>query len=321
MSTAGTRSALPMPLAGQLSGRRKEILTPEGIPLLFQVGLSGDRIMAFVIDLVLMGLILLGLSLVAAVVGGSAAALGTLLLASFVVRYGYFIYFEAKRRGQTPGKRRMGIRVVDRQGGPLTVKAVIARNLTREFEVFLPLIALLSPRLVAPGGQGTVQVIALGWLVVLLLFPLFSREHLRVGDLIAGTLVVRSPKARLLSDLTAARGRGAQGRERDESGAERGRTQGLSARREGGEPRHEFTSKQLGIYGIYELQVLEDLLRESSRSSWATRKAVASKIARKIGYREQIEDVDRFLEDFYAAQRSHLEKGLLFGRRRERKDH
>ena len=56
----------------------------------------------------------------------------------------YFIHFELSWHGATPGKRIVGIRVVDRRGGPLLPAAVIARNLTREIEIFIPLGVLIS---------------------------------------------------------------------------------------------------------------------------------------------------------------------------------
>ena len=62
----------------------------------------------------------------------------------FVVRNLYFIHFELSWRGATPGKRIVGIRVIDRRGGPLLPAAVIARNLTREVEIFIPLRVLIS---------------------------------------------------------------------------------------------------------------------------------------------------------------------------------
>ena len=67
-----------------------------------------------------------------------------LILLVFLSRYGYFLCFELGPRGATPGKRALGIRVAARGGGRLTAEAVIARNLMRDVEVFIPLIFLLS---------------------------------------------------------------------------------------------------------------------------------------------------------------------------------
>ena len=65
---------------------------------------------------------------------GSAA-----LLLSFALRSFYFIFFELRWQGATPGKRALGLRVIDRKGGRLKPEAVFARNLMREVEMFLPI--------------------------------------------------------------------------------------------------------------------------------------------------------------------------------------
>src|SRR3546814_18926962 len=61
------------------------------------------------------------------------------MLGGFLLRNFWFIGFELGQRAATPGKRLMGIRVVARAGGRLTADAVVARNLIRELELFLPL--------------------------------------------------------------------------------------------------------------------------------------------------------------------------------------
>jgi uncharacterized RDD family membrane protein YckC len=60
------------------------------------------------------------------------------MLGFFMLRTFWFIGFELGSRAATPGKRLMGIRVVARDGGRLTADAVVARNLIRELELFLP---------------------------------------------------------------------------------------------------------------------------------------------------------------------------------------
>jgi uncharacterized RDD family membrane protein YckC len=213
------------------------------------------------------------------------------MLAFFLLRNFYFTLFELRWRGATPGKRRHGIRVMDAHGGVLSSEAVIVRNLTREIEVFVPLAVLLQPEAVGLEG-GWTYVVSGTWLAIFALFPLFNRDRLRIGDIVGGTLVVRSPKAPLLPSLDASRRAGSD----------------LT-----------FTPRQLGLYGVYELQVLEDVLRRSYSDRDAL-EAVARKIQHKIGW-EAPGDVTakRFLRAFYEAQRAHLEKQLLLGRARERK--
>jgi uncharacterized RDD family membrane protein YckC len=275
----------------------REVATPEGVPLRFGVATAGDRLGAFVIDCAALsaGAIVIGLAamLAAAAAGGLGLAAG--LVAFFLLRSFYFTWFECRPGGATPGKRMLGLRVVDLHGGMLTPEAVFARNFMREIELFVPLSVALAPDSLLPDRPGWAPLAAAAWLFLLAALPLFNRDHLRAGDLVAGTMVVRAPRAVLLEDLSAAR--------RDQR-----RDQAL-----------EFTPAQLDLYGIHELQVLESLLRQSGAAS--TLDAVAKQIQAKIGWRPAARPpraVD-FLQAFYTAQRARLEQRLLLGERRESK--
>jgi hypothetical protein len=83
-----------------------------------------------------------------------------------------------------------------------------------------------------------------------------------------------------------------------------------------------FSGEQLAAYGVYELQVLERVLRqEPGQPRVQALSAVADRIKRKIRWDPamwSIED-ERFLADFYAALRRHLEHRMLFGKRRRDK--
>jgi uncharacterized RDD family membrane protein YckC len=122
-------------------------VTPEGVPLRFMIAGVGDRVAAFLID----GLMILGAAIVVAIVIGLGAAtsrglgLAAGFVAFFLLRNFYFTWFECRWHGTTPGKRAVGLRVIDAHGGILTAEAVFARNLMREVEVFLPLVAVLAP--------------------------------------------------------------------------------------------------------------------------------------------------------------------------------
>ena len=91
--------------------------------------------------------------------------------------------------------------MIARDGSGLSLDQVIARNLMREIEVFLPLTLLA-----AAGRAGTIDgattAFGLGWALLFTFFPLFNRDRMRIGDLFAGTAVIRAPKRRLLVDLT-----------------------------------------------------------------------------------------------------------------------
>jgi uncharacterized RDD family membrane protein YckC len=205
------------------------------------------------------------------------------LIGFFVLRNGWFALFEMGGRGATPGKRLMGLRVVARDGARLTGGAVIARNAMREIEVFLPL-SFLGSQAAQGLADSFLTIFALGWSGIFLFFPLFNRDRLRVGDLLAGTWVVRTVRGELGHDL-------AMPIDRD---------------------RRVFSDAALALYGVYELQTLEDVLRSGRDDAIAT---VAATIRRKAGLPYDPDDRE-FLDDYYAALCGRLERGLLVGRRR-----
>ena len=84
--------------------------------------------------------------------------------------------------------------------------------------------------------------------------------------------------------------------------------------------RHQFSQEQLEAYGIFELQTLETVLRQEGTASWATWKSVAGRILRKIGWEgEDAANTKKFLDAYYRKLRTHLEKRMLIGKRRENK--
>ncbi len=279
------------------SGAIKEILTPEGVPLRFTVAPLSNRIGALLFDLLFMmlGFIVGAMPGVVMLIGGfgSGFAIAWIGLTFFFVTNFYFIFFEIRRQGSTPGKRIAGIKVIDRKGGVLSAEAIFARNLTRQVELFIPLTLILSLSLMASGSSGLMPMLGAVWVFVVALLPAFNREHLRAGDLIAGTVVVLAPREVLFKDLV----------------------QEVRA-----EDHFEFTQEQLDVYGVYELQVLEDLLRQQDRGDQDALEVVCMKIREKIGW-DLVTWVDpwRFLSDFYAAQRARLERGMLLGNRKETK--
>jgi uncharacterized RDD family membrane protein YckC len=244
------------------------------------------------IDVVMMLLILVTVTIALAYLarGGHSGVLQFIavlwLIGSFVLRNGWFSLFEMGSRGATPGKRLLGLRVVARDGARLTGAAVVARNAMREIEIFLPLSFLGAQA--AEGIADTFLVIfALIWSTIFMLFPLFNRDRLRVGDLVAGTWVVRNEKAGLSSDLVGSAYRA----------------------------RRTFPPAALELYGIYELQTLEDVLRKENPDSIVT---VAQTIRSKAGLPDDGDDYG-FLSDYYAALCAHLERRMMVGQRRETK--
>src|SRR5258706_9756442 len=135
---------------------RRQIVTPEGVPIPVNLAEHGARLTAFVLDLVIWLLLTLAIYIpifsLISYSRGSLIAVSIALFIGFIVRNMYFVYFELAWRGATPGKRIVGLRVIDRHGGPLLATSVIARNLTREVEMFLPLGILMSGGRAAGGA-------------------------------------------------------------------------------------------------------------------------------------------------------------------------
>lgn len=274
---------------------RRRFVTPEGVDLGLTLATAGDRAAAFMVDAAIIVGSLIIFTIMLAVIGGwfggatGQFAIIIWLLGFFVARNGYFILFEMGARAATPGKRRAGLRVVARNGGRLTGDAVIARNLMREIEIFLPL-SFIGYQAGEGIADTATTLFGLCWSGLFLFFPLLNKDRLRIGDLLAGTWVVRAPKTELDLDLI-----------------------GNGAPRHG--PNYVFTDAQLDAYGVLELQTLEDIIR---RGDWATMQTVAETIRNKIRWTGPAGDVD-FLHAYYQALRLKLERGLLFGRRRKDK--
>jgi len=144
----------------------------------------GSRFIAILIDtLILVGAsIFLGFLFASAVAALAAGGMnsanwgaGIVFLIVFLIQWGYFALFEAFNNGRTPGKAVAKIRVIHQSGRGVNFVESLARNLVR-FIDYLP--GLLS---VGFYGIGIVAVFA-------------SRRSQRLGDMVAGTLVVRERK-------------------------------------------------------------------------------------------------------------------------------
>ena len=275
----------------------RAFVTPEGVDLRLQIGDGGQRAAAFFIDTVIIMAALVALTLLAVATGitsggqtGMEIAAIIWLLVAFLLRNFYFTAFELSAAAATPGKRLLGLRVAARDGGRLRAEAVLVRNAMRELEVFMPL-SVIMVRAQEGGGQAWMFLAALAWVGIFALFPLFNRDRLRIGDLVGGTWVVRTPRQRLARDMAV-------------EGSER-------------LVRYSFTPQQLDAYGEKELHVLEDVIRRRDRR---TVRAVAERISAKIGWTASPDQDDYdFLSAYYAALRGRLEGRLLMGRRRRDK--
>ena len=156
------------------------IATPERVSFAYQLAGLGSRSVAQLLDLVILAvaLIAFGVGIIAAHVDGNVASLAFIVVV-FLLTNGYFLFFEGLWSGQTPGKRVMRLRVVSGAGQPVTFEQALTRNLVRNFD-FLPF----------GYGIGFIALFANG-------------RGKRLGDLAAGTVVVRERASISLSQLVA----------------------------------------------------------------------------------------------------------------------
>ncbi len=166
------------------------IETPEHIVFRYRIAGPARRLLAYVVDLILCytAVFVLGVILVVAVVGASASAMsdavegtlktgiGLVLLLLFAVQWVYFVAWEATT-GRTPGKSAVGLRVVTLQGRPIGFGPAALRNVLRAADM-LPSAYVVG-------------------VVTMALTPRFQR----LGDLVAGTMVIVPERARVAGAL------------------------------------------------------------------------------------------------------------------------
>jgi uncharacterized RDD family membrane protein YckC len=157
-------------------GDQLNIDTPELVAIELPLAGIGSRFIAILVDYLIWGFVFLILGLLAAIIipalhffGGVSAnwAIGITLLIVFLLQWGYFALFEAFGNGRTPGKRVAHIRVIHQSGRGINFVEALARNLVRFVDA--------APSFYAVG------VVAI----------FLSRRSQRLGDMVAGTLVVR----------------------------------------------------------------------------------------------------------------------------------
>jgi uncharacterized RDD family membrane protein YckC len=277
--------------------RLEQFIPPEGVPINFAVASLGTRFGAQCLDLIFTFLLVF-VCAIAIVSGGflpPEAEMTLMILLAFLIRTPYYVLSELIWNGRTLGKKITGIRVINVDGRRLTPHQVTARNLMKEVEIFTPLSLVF-----AAGSMPAWEIgLTIALVLVILTVPLANRRRQRLGDIIAGTLVVDNPRSVLLSDLAI-----------------------LAPTTVSSQTEFDFLPEHLDVYGKYELQTLEDVLRDPTKSSNnAEIVQIVRTIVRKIGYRDPVKPGQQllFLTAFYRAQREHLETLRLFGTRRENK--
>jgi uncharacterized RDD family membrane protein YckC len=147
----------------------RTIATPEGVELELPLAGLGSRLIGLIVDTLIQGTVLIAALVAAALVHSSVLAIGISGFALLLV-VAYDVVFEVRGGGRTPGKRAAGLRVVMDGGAPVGLRASLIRNAIRLLE-----------------GFATAYVPAMVSVLV-------TRDNQRLGDLAAGTLVIRDPK-------------------------------------------------------------------------------------------------------------------------------
>ncbi len=167
--------------------RTVEVRTPESIAFNYELAGLGSRFLALIVDQAIQILTLVaifgGILLAAARTVAhhpspppltdklaQSLAIALVIAVLFAVLFGYFIAFEALWNGQTPGKKLLGLRVVRDGGYPIDFGASLIRNLIRVGEQLV------------------------GYYLLGAVSALISPENKRLGDLAAGTIVVRDAR-------------------------------------------------------------------------------------------------------------------------------
>jgi uncharacterized RDD family membrane protein YckC len=245
-----------------VSSDQLSIETPELVAIEMPLAGIGSRFIALLVDYLIWGAGLLVLGVVFAVFlpgikafskisAQWATAIGIFFV--FLLQWGYFTLFEAFWNGRTPGKRVARIRVIQRSGRAIGLFESMARNLVRYVDQ-IPLFYAV----------GVIAMFA-------------SRQHQRLGDLAAGTLVVRDREQE--SPLWG------------DSGSRTFTAQIFPVRVSIPEPHTAFTLPATGIAKLSaaDLEVLEGFFARRLDMSLATRQALALRIASAIQAKSGLE--------------------------------
>jgi len=143
------------------------IVTPEAVVLAFDTAGLGSRMIAKLIDLLIQGVALIAFLVGGAALGSTPVGLALVYFGLFAVLFGYPVAIETLWRGKSVGKAAMGLRVVTVEGAPIRFRHALIRG------------ALALIELYATSGA------------VAVFFVLGTKRNQRLGDLVAGTLVLR----------------------------------------------------------------------------------------------------------------------------------
>jgi len=259
-----------------LNSDQLNIDTPELVDIELPLAGIGSRFIALLVDMLIWfaGFLLLVILLAIFLKQGSLAfmeipeqwAVAVVIFIVFLLFWGYFTLFEAFWNGRTPGKRVARIRVIQRSGRAISLFESMARNLVRYVDM-------------QPFPMYAVGVIAI----------FSTRQHQRLGDLAAGTLVVRDRVQEAPLWI--------------ESGARTFTAPAFAASAPAAEPHNAYSLPAIGIQKLSasDLEVLEGFFARRLDMSLETRRILAERIGAAIQAKSGMEppagsSVETFLE-------------------------
>jgi uncharacterized RDD family membrane protein YckC len=172
---------------------RIAVLTSENVRLSYTLAGLGSRMTAFIIDSILITLGIFGISIIFYLGGsirfsdfediskGMSVALAIYIAVTTFLIWGYYFFFEWINWGQTPGKQIMGLRVAMADGAPADIGACAVRNVIR----------IVDNALAAVG--------------ITIFIMIFTPRYQRLGDIAAGTVVVRRRRLTIDEVISASR--------------------------------------------------------------------------------------------------------------------
>lgn len=172
-----------------------EVVTPENIAFNYQAAGPFRRLPAFLVDFLVRLMVIVALIFLIVLIAGMLSIVlprflfgdsigmfagGVFLLSYFLLEWFYGALFETYMNGQTPGKWLLGIRVVTVEGQPINGMQAMLRNLVRTVDMFPPVLFVLPTGMVGLGAMT------------------LNHRFQRIGDLVAGTMVVIEERTWLL---------------------------------------------------------------------------------------------------------------------------
>src|SRR5258708_28946377 len=148
----------------------RAINTPEHVPISLEPAGAGSRFLAVLLDALITFAVASTIGAIARAMLSGGAASAIFITTSFVLTWGWHVWFETRGHGRTPGKRALSLRVVDARGLPVSLYQSLVRNIVRVIDF-------------APAFYGVGAAVSL-----------FDPARRRLGDIVANTLVIREAR-------------------------------------------------------------------------------------------------------------------------------